>query len=349
MAMPATCVLSGTPASISASEAPHTVAIDEEPFDSRMSETTRIVYGKSLLRRQHGLDRPLGEGAVTDVAAGRRAEPPDLPDRERREVVVQHEVSVRLALQRLDLLLVRLGAERGRDQGLRLAAGEERRAVGSRQVRHLDGDRPDLVALRPSTRDPALDDQPRTSAFSTASNASRTARLLGSSTPSALLDLLDDPVHGLGPALLLVSGERDGQLGRRQARHSAVSSTSRPAAGRTPSAACAACAGQSFCARASRLHIPWPNAIASSICLLGTLVRPRLDHQHARPRCRRSTSSRLEHLCCVVVGFATAGRRPGPPARPPIGPSNGMPDRQSAAEAPFMARTVRIVSPDRPR
>ncbi len=43
MAMPATGRLIGTPASISASEAPQTVAIEEEPFDSVISETTRIV------------------------------------------------------------------------------------------------------------------------------------------------------------------------------------------------------------------------------------------------------------------------------------------------------------------
>jgi len=47
IATPATCDLRGTPASIRASDAPQTDAIDEEPFDSRMSETTRIVYGKS--------------------------------------------------------------------------------------------------------------------------------------------------------------------------------------------------------------------------------------------------------------------------------------------------------------
>ena len=35
--------LIGTPASIRASEPPQTVAIDEEPFDSRMSETTRMA------------------------------------------------------------------------------------------------------------------------------------------------------------------------------------------------------------------------------------------------------------------------------------------------------------------
>ncbi len=47
--MPATGDLSGTPASISAIEAPQTLAIDDEPLDSRMSETTRIVYGNSSL------------------------------------------------------------------------------------------------------------------------------------------------------------------------------------------------------------------------------------------------------------------------------------------------------------
>ena len=137
MAMPATGALIGTPASISASEAPHTLAIEEEPLDSRMSETTRIVYGNSSLARQHRLDRPLGQRPVTDLAAAGRAEAPHLADRERREVVVQHELAVGLALERLDLLLVGLGAERGRDQGLRLAAREERRAVGARQVRDL--------------------------------------------------------------------------------------------------------------------------------------------------------------------------------------------------------------------
>ena len=43
IAMPATGRASGTPASISDSEAPQTEAIDDEPFDSVISETTRIV------------------------------------------------------------------------------------------------------------------------------------------------------------------------------------------------------------------------------------------------------------------------------------------------------------------
>ena len=43
IATPATGALSGTPASISASAPPQTDAIDDDPFDSRMSETTRTV------------------------------------------------------------------------------------------------------------------------------------------------------------------------------------------------------------------------------------------------------------------------------------------------------------------
>ncbi len=42
MAMPATCAFTGTPASISARLPPQTEAIDDEPFDSVISETTRI-------------------------------------------------------------------------------------------------------------------------------------------------------------------------------------------------------------------------------------------------------------------------------------------------------------------
>ena len=36
----------GTPASISARVEPQTEPIDDEPFDSSVSETMRIVYGK---------------------------------------------------------------------------------------------------------------------------------------------------------------------------------------------------------------------------------------------------------------------------------------------------------------
>ena len=45
MAMPATGAFTGTPASMSDRQPPQTDAIDEEPFDSMMSETMRMVYG----------------------------------------------------------------------------------------------------------------------------------------------------------------------------------------------------------------------------------------------------------------------------------------------------------------
>jgi hypothetical protein len=47
MATPAHADFIGTPVSISDKEATHTDAIDDEPFDSKMSDTIRIVYGKS--------------------------------------------------------------------------------------------------------------------------------------------------------------------------------------------------------------------------------------------------------------------------------------------------------------
>ena len=43
IAMPAVGRLSGTPASINASDDPHTVAMDDEPFELVISETTRMV------------------------------------------------------------------------------------------------------------------------------------------------------------------------------------------------------------------------------------------------------------------------------------------------------------------
>ena len=49
IAIPATDALIGTPASISASDVPHTEAIELEPLDSVISDTTRTAYGNSSL------------------------------------------------------------------------------------------------------------------------------------------------------------------------------------------------------------------------------------------------------------------------------------------------------------
>jgi len=55
---------------------------------------------------------------------------------------VEHEAVAVLAHQRVDDLLVLLGAEGGDHQRLGLAAGEQRRAVGARQHAQPDLDRP---------------------------------------------------------------------------------------------------------------------------------------------------------------------------------------------------------------
>ena len=139
--MPAVGRFSGTPASISASEAPQTVAIEDEPFELGDLGDDADRVGELVLRRQHRMDRAPGELAVADFAALGAAQAAGLADRVGREVVVQHEAFLVRALQRVDVLLVLAGAERGDDQRLRLAAGEQRRAVGARQDADFGDDR----------------------------------------------------------------------------------------------------------------------------------------------------------------------------------------------------------------
>ena len=139
--MPETGALIGTPASISASVEPQTEPIDDEPFDSSVSETIRIVYGNSLARRDHRLERALRERTVADVAALRPAHEARLPDRVGREVVVVHEPALRLERQVVDPLALLRGAERQQRHDLRLAAREERRAVRARADADLALDR----------------------------------------------------------------------------------------------------------------------------------------------------------------------------------------------------------------
>ncbi len=52
--MPATGALRGTPASIIDRELPQTVAIDDDPLDSVISDTTLMVYGKSSFDGKRG-------------------------------------------------------------------------------------------------------------------------------------------------------------------------------------------------------------------------------------------------------------------------------------------------------
>ena len=84
---------------------------------------------------------------MAGFAARRGAEAADFTDRIGREVIVQHEARVGEALQPVDHLLGFLGAERGGDDRLRLAAGEQGRAVGARQEADHRLDRADGLGV----------------------------------------------------------------------------------------------------------------------------------------------------------------------------------------------------------
>ena len=126
---------------------PQTVAIDEEPLDSRMSDTTRTVYGKASSLGSIGERDAARQVAVADVAARGAPHELRLAHGEGREVVVEEERVLALALVLLDDLRVVGGPERRGDERLGLAAREERGAVGARQDADLRGDRPDLGEL----------------------------------------------------------------------------------------------------------------------------------------------------------------------------------------------------------
>ena len=100
---------------------------------------------------------------MADLAAARAADRPDLADRERREVVVEHELLAVLVHEPVDPLLVAAGAQDGGDQRLRLAALEEGRAVRPRQEADLALDRPQVLraaAVGPLAVEDQLADDP---------------------------------------------------------------------------------------------------------------------------------------------------------------------------------------------
>ncbi len=79
---------------------------------------------------------------MADFAAAWCTDTAGFTDRERREVIVQQEGFLVGALQRIDELLILAGAERGDDDRLGLAAGEQRRTMRARQEACLNNDRP---------------------------------------------------------------------------------------------------------------------------------------------------------------------------------------------------------------
>ncbi len=134
--MPAVGRFRGTPASISDSEAPQTEAIEDEPFELGDLRDHAHRVGEFVMRRQHRVDRAPGQLAMADLAPLGAAHTSGFADRVGREVVVQQELLLVGARQRVDVLLVLAGAERGHHHRLGFAAGEQRRTMGAGQ--HAD-------------------------------------------------------------------------------------------------------------------------------------------------------------------------------------------------------------------
>ena len=82
---------------------------------------------------------------MADLATADAGHTSNFANGERREVIVQHEAALLLALVALHALRVVGGAERSGDECLGFAAGEERRAVHAGEDAGLDGDLADLV------------------------------------------------------------------------------------------------------------------------------------------------------------------------------------------------------------
>ncbi len=158
--MPATGAFKGTPASISASEVPHTVAIEDEPFELGDLGDDAQRVGEFMVRRQDRTNGAPGELAVADLAAAGPAHAAGLADRVGREIVVQHEALLVGALQAVDHLLVLTGAERRDDKRLRLAAGEERRPMRARKHADLGEDRADRLQITTVDAAPGVENVP---------------------------------------------------------------------------------------------------------------------------------------------------------------------------------------------
>src|SRR5207245_68938 len=136
--MPETGALIGTPASISASVEPQTEPIDEEPFDSSVSETMRMVYGKSsaggiIASRARCARAPwpmcarfggLRHGALRDAVLGERLLTSDRgrTDGEGQLDAVDDLLEEEVALGRLQLLRVLLGIGERTQAALELLA-----------------------------------------------------------------------------------------------------------------------------------------------------------------------------------------------------------------------------------
>src|SRR6185295_12782421 len=99
--------------------------------------------GECLRTRQHGMVRAPSELSMADLATASTAQPARLTDRKWREVIMPKEGLLISAFECIDILLVFAGAERGDDEGLGFAPGEQRRSMGAGKHAYFASDGPD--------------------------------------------------------------------------------------------------------------------------------------------------------------------------------------------------------------
>src|SRR4051812_15442843 len=95
---------------------------------------------------------------MPDLAPARTPHELHFADRERREVVVQHETPIRLAFDGLDFLLIVRRSQGDSNECLRLAACEYGRPVGTRQHSDFGPDGTNLIELATVQADAAFED-----------------------------------------------------------------------------------------------------------------------------------------------------------------------------------------------
>ena len=158
--MPAVGRFRGTPASIRASDEPHTVAMEDEPFELGDLGDDPHRIGKFRRGWQHRTDGAPGKLAMADFAPPRRAHAAGLADRIGWKIIMQEEALLIGALETVDELLVLAGAECRDDQRLRLATGEQRRAMRARQNANFRDDRANRLDITPVDPDAGIENVP---------------------------------------------------------------------------------------------------------------------------------------------------------------------------------------------
>ena len=241
------------------------------------------------------------------------------------------------------------GAERRDDERLRLAAGEQRRAVRARQHADLGDDRADRLGVA-AVDAPAVARGWRRARrrFSRSLNIfarerarrSSSARARRSPSPWRVVELVAcAPACRLGIGGRRCRAPRSSRLAARAFDGVVVGRR----LGRSHGSLAQASAS-SMIASITGWKLRWPNMTAPSIIVLGQLLAPR-----TRPSARRRAVPATTRSSCALVHLVerrvqhVLRRRCSRRGRPPIGPMNGMPEIVSAAEAPTRADDVGIV------